>query len=194
MKSQGNKRYNIIAFIVIPLIIIFITLVISGIIGGIFYYSQLEDTEKFKHCESGRLEEEICLDDNTIVYRIWETDTYFIAFKGENLDEIQNTVKILPGGNVLSYWEGNYTEIDIYDYIVNINDIEEYNKYTTYMDKEIRVYDIKDYKGYDTSQGSNFGAFIIITLMLCGGAITLVAELILAFIFKIILRELKGKY
>ena len=201
MKSQSNKRYNIIAFLILPLIIIIITIGISILIHTLLWKPTVDYSKLSKQHESGYLYEEMIIKDNEEMYSVYslrdsdlEDAEYYVAFVYESLEDIDGIEASMYGGEYLSYWDGEYDIVDFtsfdefdYEHIEDVADIEKY--------RQVRVYDISDYKGYEIhyNNGIALGEGFIQIGIISFGVASLIFELAVAIVIKLLVPKNRKK-
>lgn len=218
MTKEKVRKYNIIAFVVLPIVI-----VLLGILAFLFCYKvftkpTVDFDEVTSKTQSGELHEELTVVESEYAYTIYCVDgAYYgfdsdkdyagrqlIAFQGASVEEIDAAIAACqPGGYATSYWEGEGTSFDF----TTTNDFEEYledirnGSYHKTLDSEdvaadfshVTLYDLTDYKGYEYTY--NNGIALALGFFFFGIAgitlVVLLVELVIAIILKLIVFRVK---
>lgn len=204
MRKSTMRMYNIIAFIILPIVIILSGLVYyvrcrESIMAPTVDYAKVTSTT-----QTGELWEVLTIVEGEYAYVIYCIDDPYsfgaemgelIAFQGDSIKQIRDTIcENNPGAYATSYWEGkgqkfNYTST--YDFKQYLEDIKN-TSYEVAPDLDVitadfsnvTLYDLSEYKGYE--QDYNNGAGIVLAFVfVLTAVITLVAlgiELLVAVI------------
>jgi len=215
MKKSTIRTYSIIAFVVLPIIII-----VLGI-AACFYmkdavtaptYNPDEVTSQTQTGELWRVLDVLEGENAYIIYTIGfddgldESDVELVAFQGTSIEEIEDVVEECYQGTYrTSYWEGREKYFDF----TTTNEFEEYlEKVKNRADdidaadldavafnfSNVNLYDLSEYKGYQ-EDGNNMGtALALIFFVMAIGVLTiavLLIELGIAIILKLTVFRVK---
>jgi len=209
-----KRTYNMVCFILIPLIITMVC-ICTGVIAhfGIWSNTLKEDlvTEESLQCELWSV---IKISDVETAYIVYGTDNwdisddeYLIAIQGWSVEKIDDKVEeCYPGAYRTSYLR-NKEDYRLMD-ITCFEEVKDYLKFegykfesddakadyineVSYKLKSVRVYDISDYIGYKENYNNGKGLAEVIVLMVISiiGIITIIFELIITFIIKILINK-----
>lgn len=206
MKKSTIRKYNVIAFIVLPIVII-----LGGemLCVGCFFLSmapRIDYDEVTSQTHIGELWNRLTIEEEEysyIIYDIGFQDEFenveLIAFRGSSIEEIRDSIcDCAPGFYVTSYWEGegcsyNFTDTgDFKKYLGEVTD-DEYYLYPLRREEVITkfsavtVYDVSAYIGYEKQNrmGEFFCFAIVSCLVVIGTLCALIIELIIAVILKL---------
>lgn len=218
MTKEKVRKYNIIAFAVLPSVI-----VLLGILAFLFCYKvftrpTVDFNEVTRKTQSGELHEELTVVESEYAYTVYCVDgAYYgldsdkdyagrqlIAFQGASAEEIDEAIAACgPGGYATSYWEGEGKSFDF----TTTNDFEQYleeirnDSYYKILDSEVVVadfshvtlYELTDYKGYKYTY--NNGITLALGLIFFGivgiAFVVLLVELVIAVILKLTIFKVK---
>lgn len=207
MKKSTVRAYNIIAFVILPIVIILLSLIVFLSIRREIIMGTVDTDAVTSSTQSGELYEVLAIEEDEAAYVIYAKDDYYeldeenelIAFQSSDVEEINDTIKGCGyEGFATSYWEGEGRSFDA----SGTHDFEEYleeiRSGTYAAGKEpnlegiitefssVTLYDLGDYKGYEHGYNNGISlsiAFIAIAVAIVG-IILLVMELIIATILK----------
>ena len=209
-----KRTYNVIGFIIFPVIIIAICLCISlavhfGIWGNTI--DQKSISENSLQTELWSVIEVSDVETAYIVYGLndWDIsdDEFVIAIQGWSISDIDDKIEeCYPGAFRTSYLRDkeDYRIMDftcfseVKDYLrFEDNYFETENAKTEYINsvtnnlKYVRVYDISDYIGYkeDYNNGKGFVEAILVLIIIAVGAVAIILELLAALIIKLIINK-----
>lgn len=212
-----KRTYNVVAFIIIPSIILMIFL---GI-GLCIHYGIWNNSLDKKAITGNSLQTELWnvievsdMETAYIIYGLndWDIadDAYVIAIQGWSITDIDDMVEeCYPGAFRTSYLKDKddyrimdftgFSEVRDYlkfenSYFETALEKTEYINSTTHNLKHVRVYDISDYLGYKEDYNNGKGILEIFALLtiLPIGLIVIILELVIALIIKLIInRNLK---
>ncbi len=208
MKKSTIRIYSIIAFVVLPIIII-----VLGI-AACFYmkdavtaptYNPDEVTSQTQTGELWRVLDVLEGEDAYIIYKIGfddvldERDVELVAFQGTSIEEIEDVIEeCYQGKYPISYWEGEERYFDF----TTTNEFEEYledikNKAddndTPDLDvinfnfSNVALYDINAYKGYH-EENMNIGTGIALSFFVMAIAVLTIVALLIELVIAIILK------
>ena len=208
MKKSTIRIYSIIAFVVLPIIII-----VLGI-GACFYMKDAvtaptyNPDEVTSQTQTGELWSVLTIqegEDAYIIYKIGfddgldERDVELVAFQGTSVEEIEDVIgECYQGTYPISYWEGEEKYFDF----TTTNEFEEYledikNKAddndTPDLDvinfnfSNVALYDIGAYKGYH-EENMNIGTGIALSFFVMAIAVLTIVALLIELVIAIILK------
>ena len=213
MKKSTVKKFNWIAFGIIPAIIVLI-----AVAFGIFAASAINSpTINYDHVtaqtESGELWRVLEVVEGEYAYVIYSVgesymfdDDHLIAFQGPSIEAIKDEVEESnPGGNgITSYWEGKGVKFDFSttnDFEEYLEDVESSVYYNLEPDaevikanfSEVMLYDVSDYIGYEYQNNSGFAlaTMILVGAIVFWTVIVLAVELLVALILKLTVFRMK---
>lgn len=209
--------YNILAFILIPFIIVITGIILSFIVHYTIWLNEIDYgsiTEKSLKTELWQIVEVSDVETAYIVYGLDDCniadDEYVIVIQGSSVEDIAQRVgNCYPGAFRDSYIKDaeDYRIIDMTSFkeIREYIGTEETNSYSANTDENVeeyigniteklenaRLYDISDYIGYDESYNNGKAladAFAILVIVIVFAS-ALVIELVLALIIKILINK-----
>lgn len=211
MTKKKVRSYNIIAFVVLPIVIFLLGTLAFLYVCKVFSMSTVDFDKVTSKTQSGELYEELTVVESGYVYTIYCVDGDYcgldsdsdyagrqlIAFRSSSKAEIDtNIADCPPGGYATSYWEG---EAKSYDFTTT-NDFEQYLKQVSLDSEVVRadfsqvaLYDLTDYKGYEYSynNGIILARIFFFSAILGTTLVVLLIELVVAIILKLTVFKLK---
>lgn len=212
MKKSTIKKFNWIAFLIIP-----VTIVLIAVAFGIFAASAINSpTINYDHVtpqtESGELWKVLEVVEGEYAYVIYSVDDVYrfdgerlIAFQGPSIEAIEDEIEECnPGAYVTSYWEGKSKKFDFstaYDFKEYLEKVESTTYYNPEPDaevitanfSEVTLYDMSDYIGFERHNKSGIALAIIFFVMaiVYWTFIILIVELLIALILKLTVFRMK---
>lgn len=204
---MNKKKYNKITLFLIPISILIVNIIFSiAFIGYVKINSITFDKKRInENTITSTLYNIIEIENENDSYVIYclsdkyvtEEDEYLIAFKGETIEEIND--RITDSDNILldiiCYWdESNIIEIkdfsneeETLDYIDNFLHKTEDKEQAKQLTKEIKVYDLNSYIGYDSNDEdiTLFFTYIILGYILLFSLFITVVEILIASLLKV---------
>ena len=198
---RGRKTFNIISYIVLPILIIVTMVGMCYASHKSFWKPTVNIAELGENYESGYF---TCVakaiennDEKYVVYAIRDKDNnrqdYLVAFEYEEYSQIECINSDAYSSGNFHYWDGKYD-------IVDFAEFEDFDKSDiavkdSELIKNIRVYDISAYRGYEIhyNNGVSIAESFMHIVLLGYGVIFLVVELIIATIVKLIIFRNKEK-
>lgn len=212
MKKSTIKKFNWIAFLIIPVIIVLIAVGVCILGGVIINYPTINHDYVTSETESGNLWRVLEVVEGEYAYVIYSVDDVYgfdgerlIAFQGRSIESVKDVIQESgDGAPVTSYWEGKGVTFDF----STTNDFEEYledvenNFYTNFEPdaevitadfSEVTLYDVSDYVGFErhNKSGVALGMMIMIIYVAVFTAIVLAVELLIALILKLTVFKVK---
>ncbi len=205
MKNSANKKYNLVAFVIIPVAIVLVSITFCILVGGSLFSPTLNHDDVTPRTESGELWKVLAVIEGEYAYVIYSVDDAYkyddarlIAFQGPDIETIQEEVAQCFTGNLAtSYWEGEGTSFnfsntfDFKQYLSKVESITFSNgapDLDVMIDNfsEVTLYDLNDYVGYEKDNKSGEGLAVVIMFILVGAVtlIVLAVELLIAFVLK----------
>lgn len=205
MKNFASKKYNLVAFVIIPVAIVLVSITFCILVGGSLFSPTLDYDDVTPQTESGELWKVLAVIEGEYAYVIYSVDNAYkyddarlIAFQGPDIETIQKEVTECDTGNeATSYWEGEGTSF-------NFSNTFDFKQYLSKMERitftngapdsdvvianfsEVTLYDLSDYVGYEKDNKSGEGLAVVIMFILVGAVtlIVLAVELLVAFALK----------
>lgn len=212
MKKTTIKKFNWIAFLILPVTIVLTAVMICVLGSGLLFYPTMDYDNMTPQTESGELWKVLEVVEGEYAYVIYSVDSnyqfdddHLIAFQGPSIEAIKDVIADSnDGAYVTSYWEGKGVKFNF----SNTHDFKEYleqvvssNYYNSELDaevimanfSEVTLYDLSDYIGYerDNKSGIGLGVIILFFYVAIFTAIVLVVELLLALILKLTVFRIK---
>lgn len=212
MKKSTIKKFNWIAFLIIPVIIVLIAVGVCILGGVIINYPTINYDYVTSETESGNLWRVLEVVEGEYAYVIYSVDDVYgfdgerlIAFQGRSIESVKDVIQESgDGAPVTSYWEGKGVTFDF----STTNDFEEYledmedNFYTNFEPdaevitadfSEVTLYDVSDYVGFErhNKSGVALGMMIMIIYVAVFTGIVLAVELLIALILKLTVFKVK---
>lgn len=114
MKRSAIKKYNLVAFVVIPVAIVLVSITLCLLVAGNLFSATMDYAEVTPRTESGELWKVLAVTEGEYAYVVYSVDdvynyddTRLIAFQGPDIETIQEEVAQCFTGNLAtSYWEG----------------------------------------------------------------------------------------
>lgn len=207
MKKRTVRIYSIIAFVVLPALIILFAIAAFLFLKKELTAPTIDKTEVTDKTRMGELYEVLLIEEGDDIYVIYAIDDFYrlnaenelIAFHGFDKEEIRDMIGCCDyGAYATSYWQGEGERFDF----SKTGDFEAYlkeRKGYTYTEgktpdweavaesfSQVIVYELEDYMGYEHTY--NNGITLVVVLMagaIGGGAlIALAIELLIAFILR----------
>ncbi len=212
MKKSTIKKFNWIAFLILPATIVLAAVVVCILGGIVMNYPTINYAHVTSQTESGNLWKVLEVVEGEYAYVIYSVDDVYrfgdehlIAFQGRSIETIKDVIQESnDGAPVTSYWEGKGVTFNF----STTNDFEEYledvedNFYTNFEPdaevitanfSEVTLYDVSDYIGYE--RHNNSGVALGITIMIIYVAIftatVLAVEILVALILKLTVFRMK---
>ena len=207
MKKKTIRNYSIIAFVVLPIVI-----VLLGVLAFLFIRRELsgptfDKDEITADTVTGELYEVLTVTEADDIYVIYAIDNFYqftaenklVAFHGTDMVEISDTIRYCDyGAYALSYWEG---QGELYDFSVTEDFIEYLDLIQSYSYQEgkepdwahvtaefskVTTYDLGDYMGYEHTYNNGIGLLLVFLAIAVAVAtmILLGLELLVAIILK----------
>ena len=210
MKKSTVKKYNIVAFLVLPITTILISILICLFLGGIIFSPDVDYDNVTAQTQSGQLWDVLAVEEGEYAYVIYSVDyddNYLIAFQGPSIETIQDEVgECDPGSYVTSYWEGEGKSVDFTftdEFEQYLIDAENRIQYDPELDlevitanfSEVIVYDLSHYVGYNRETKSGMllvTIFVVLEVAMVTG-IVLAVELLVALILKLTVFRIRKK-
>ncbi len=214
MKESTIKKFNLIAFIILPITIVFITIMICILGGSLLFSPNLDSDAVTAQTQSGYLWQVLEVTDGGYAYVIYSIDSpyrfddnHLIAFRGQSVEAIEDEiVPCYSNSMTTSYWEGNGAKIDFtttQNFKVYLEDVESRTYVSEAPDSEmikenfaqITTYHLSDYMGYEREdkQGIGLATVIFDICVAFVAVIVLVAELLIALVLKLTVFKVKMK-
>ncbi len=212
MKKSTVKKFNWIAFLIIPVTIVLIAAALGIFIACVLNSPTMNYDHVTPQTESGDLWRVLEVTEGEYTYVIYSIDEnymfdddHLIAFQGPSIEAIIDEIEESnPGANVTSYWEGKGKTFDF----STTNDFEEYledvedNFYTNFEPdaevitanfSEVTLYDVSDYIGFErhNKSGVALGMIIFTAAIVFWTFIVLAVELLVALILKLTVFRMK---
>lgn len=213
MKNSASKKYNLVAFVIIPVAIVLVSITFCILVGGSLFSPTLDYDDVTPRTESGELWKVLAVIEGEYAYVIYSVDDAYkyddarlIAFQGPDIETIREEVaECFTGNRATSYWEGEGTSFnfsktfDFKQYLKKIENITFTNgapDLDVMIDNfsEVTLYDLNDYIGYEKDNKSGEGLTVVIMFILVGAVtlIVLAVELLVAFVLKKLIVKSKG--
>lgn len=212
MKKSTIKKYNIVAFIVLPITIVLTAVLICLLGSGLLFYPTMDYDAVTPQTESGELWEVLEVVEGEYAYVIYSVDSNYrfdderlIAFQGSSIEEIKDeVVSCYTNSSTTSYWEGRGVKFNFtvtHDFKEYLSEVESHTYYNEAPDEEVitanfsevTLYDLSDYMGYerDNKSGIGLGVVILFFYVAIFTAIVLAVELLVALILKLTVFRIK---
>lgn len=213
MKKRTVRIYNVIAFVVLPVVIVLVS-----ILASLFIKNELTATvdkdEVTESSRSGELYEVLFVEEGDDIYVIYAIDDFYelngenelIAFHGFDEEEISDRIWSCDyGAYAISYWQGEGRSIDFSitgDYMEYLAELQE-NTYAEGKEPDfahvaeefshVTMYELEDYLGYEHVYNVGIGITVIFVLgaIGCAALIALAIELLLAIILRVTVFKVK---
>ncbi len=213
MKNPAIKKYNLVAFIIIPITIILLSITLCLLMAGYLFSPTMDYDDVTPRTESGELWKVLAVTEGEYAYVVYSVDdvynyddTRLIAFQGPDIETIQEEVaQCFTGNHATSYWEGEGTKFDFsetFDFKQYLSKVESYTYSNGKPDSEVIIenfsevtlYDLNDYVGYEKDHKSGEGLAVVVMFVVVGGitVIILAVELLVAFVLKSIIFKQKA--
>lgn len=218
MKKTTIRIYSIVAFAVLPIIIILIGVIVFLHCRASVTAPTVDFDNVTSKTQKGELWEELTIVEGRYAYAIYAIDNYYdfddaelIAFRSSSIEKIEDTIRESnPGAFVTSYWEGkgrSFDFTDTYDFKQYLEDIKNASYYGEAPDpdvitdafSDITLYDLSEYKGYEYGYNNGIGVALVFVFWIIAGITlaVLAVELLIAVILKLtvfkIKKDIKGK-
>ena len=213
MKKSTVKKYNWIAFVIVPAIIVLSTTALCVWVVSLWMEPTINYDQVTSQTESGELWKVLEVTEGEYVYVVYSAgnsyqldNEHLIAFQGPSIEEITNTIEETnPGGNgITSYWEGDGGTFDFsttYDFEVYLEEVESTVYYNYEPDPEVitanfskvELYDVSDYIGFErhNNAGVLMGIMFSVAAIVFWPVIILGVELLVALILKLTVFQMK---
>jgi len=212
MNKSAIKKYNWIAFLIVPGVTVLISILLCLLVWGILSIPHIDYDDVTPQTQSAELWKVLEVVEGEYTYVIYSVDDVYeyedanlIAFQGPDIETINEEVAQCYMGNLAtSYWEGEGTRFDFtvtYDFKEYLRDVENNTYYDVKPDSEVitadfsevTLYDLSDYVGYERHNKSGAGLAVIIGIIYIVGitAIVLAVEFLVAFILKLTVFRVK---
>ncbi len=207
MTKAKVRKFNIFAFVVLPIIIIVIAVVIVICCYKTLTAPTVDLDAVTSKTQAAELWEVLPVVEDEYAYIIYcvnnqydlgEDDNELIAFQGSSIDELRDTIWGCDyGAEGTSYWEGEGKQFDFTqtcDFEENLENM----KHATYYKEDpnpddiiddfsnVTLYDVSEYKGYE--HGYNNGIAMVVAFWWIAIAsvtgIVLLIELVIAIVLK----------
>lgn len=213
MKKGTVRIYNVIAFVVLPVVIVLVS-----ILASLFVKNELTATvdkgEVTDSTQTGELYEVLFIEEGDDIYVIYAIDDFYglnrenelIAFHGFDKEEIGDRIWGCDyGAYAMSYWQGEGRSIDFCvtgDCKKYLEELQE-NTYAEGKEPDfdhiadefsrVTMYELDDYLGYEHIYNNGIGIAVIFALGAIGGAalIALALELLIAIILRFTVFKVK---
>ena len=213
MKKRTVRIYNVIAFVVLPVVI-----VLASILVALFIKNELTATvdkdEVTEGTQTGELYEVLFVEENNDIYVIYAIDDFYklsgenelIAFHGFDEEEISDRIWGCDhGAYAISYWQGEGRSIDFSvtgDCMEYLEELQE-NTYAEGKEPDfahiaeefshVTMYELEDYLGYEHVYNNGIGIAVIFVFGAIGYAalIALMLELLIAIILRFTVFKVK---
>lgn len=212
MKKSTIKKFNWIAFGIVPAIIVLIAIILFLFIGSVFMSPTMNYDLVTPQTESGELWRVLEVVEGEYAYVIYSVDDVYrfggerlIAFQGRSIESVKDVVQDSnDGAPVTSYWEGKGVTFDFsttYDFEEYLKDVED-NYYTNFEPdaevitadfSEVTLYDVSDYVGFErhNKSGVALGMMIFTAAIIFWTFVVLAVELLIALILKLTVFRMK---
>lgn len=205
MKKKKMSKYNKIAFIVIPLLIVLIGVLFCLYSYRVVCLPHISEEEITARTQSGELYMDLRIEEESEAYLVCSlgsdyyhkdyNDDHLIAFKGSSIRELESEIYLCNSVRyAMSYWEGEAEVLDL----TNTKDFADYmvllETNVPGVDREIvkqnyshvMVYDLDDYLGYrqvvdnDSLLGLYFNYFVVLLV----APLLIILEIAVALVIK----------
>ena len=211
MRNSTIKKFNRIAFLIIPIIIVLIAVIICVLGTGLLIYPDIDDDAKLG-TESGELWKVLEVVEGETSYIIYSVDSsyqfdnnHLIAFRGSSIEEIKDEiVSCYTNSLTTSYWDGKGIKFDFTvtsDFAEYLDEVEGRTYYDSKPDlkvikanfSQVTLYDLSDYVGVErhNKSGIALGGIILYFYVAFFTVIVLGVELLVAFILKLTVFKVK---
>lgn len=214
MTKAKVRTYNIIAFIILPVIIILIGVILCVYCQKAFMAPTVDFDKVTSQTQKAELWEVLTVEEGEDAYIIYgindyydlgEDDNELIAFRGTSIEEMRDIIfDCNHGAYATSYWEGEgkkfdfTTTDDFKQYLDDIKNTSYYNEapnpdIITADFSNVVLYDLSEYKGYEHGYNNGIGIALAFVYMAIGSVVivVLLAELVIAVILKLTVFKVK---
>ena len=208
MKKRTVRIYNIIAFVVLPIVIVVFHIVAFWFVKNELTAPTVNIDEVTESTKTGELYEVLFIEEGDDIYAVYAIGDFFrfdeenelIAFHGFDREEISDTIWNCDyGAYAVSYWQGEGQYFDFSGTRNFEQYLEEIQSGTYVEGKEpdleniiedfshVMLYDLSDYKGYEHRYNNGIGIAVILVFgaMGIGMLFVLAIELVIAMILKL---------
>ncbi len=212
MKKSTVKKFNWIAFGIIPAVIVLIAVALGIFIGSVINGPTINYDHVTTQTESGNLWKVLEVVEGEYAYVIYSVDDayrfgdeHLIAFQGRSIEAIKDVIQESnDGAPVTSYWEGDGVTFNFsttHDFKEYLEDVED-NFYTDFEPdaevitanfSEVTLYDVSDYVGFErhNKSGVALGMMFFTAAIVFWTFIVLAVELMVALILKLTVFKVK---